>query len=442
MHTERYPQYRLSIETYKSQTLRSDWHRRGCPPLWPLLTLRPYDSRHSKQIQIWSPTGRTIDNISKSALIINTPSMQKYLTNTVTAELCVADRVTKSIIGTAAKLCGDFDAIVTLLGWGTPPNETDLIGHRLTKLSNDYTLYETIARALGLNNIADDTAPILSSYPSVDIVIPARGVEATINAVVEHIIEAVNHIGLTRWNCIVVDDANDTPLKIKCNTEHVKLIRSNKRVHCGGARNLGIRNGRNDIVTFCDGDTIIADNYFREHIFRQLVSPNIISVSMRESIKDTDSIPSRLPLNSDDTRASTTYFPGRLGLTPVTSPTKVSALSETSNFRTFGYGKKLGPADLPFMVKGNNICTSRSVAEIGFPSSFVGYGPEDGVFAAKAIARGAMIVPVLSTGVFHVDHPPRSGEYKEKELEANLIRQKKSLNQRTWEDWKYVAPFD
>ena len=77
-------------------------------------------------------------------------------------------------------------------------------------------------------------------------------------------------------------------------------------------------------------------------------------------------------------------------------------------------------------------------ARIKFPHSFVGYGPEDGTFAAKAIARGAMVVPVLSTGVFHVNHAFRSGSEEErtKELRFNLIQQEQCLNTSVWNEWE------
>jgi hypothetical protein len=38
------------------------------------------------------------------------------------------------------------------------------------------------------------------------------------------------------------------------------------------------------------------------------------------------------------------------------------------------------------------------------------------------VSAGNFIIPVLSSGVLHVDHPPRSGslEAKERELKSNI----------------------
>jgi hypothetical protein len=82
------------------------------------------------------------------------------------------------------------------------------------------------------------------------------------------------------------------------------------------------------------------------------------------------------------------------------------------------------------MVKGNNLSVDlREARSIQFPPDFVGWGPEDVCFAAKGIARGSFVVPVLSTGVFHRDHSPRSGslEIREAELRFNLERYARHL---------------
>ena len=46
---------------------------------------------------------------------------------------------------------------------------------------------------------------------------------------------------------------------------------------------------------------------------------------------------------------------------------------------------------------------------------------EDVYFGLKTISNGNYIIPILSCGVYHIDHPPRSGssEKKKKEYKAN-----------------------
>ena len=72
-----------------------------------------------------------------------------------------------------------------------------------------------------------------------------------------------------------------------------------------------------------------------------------------------------------------------------------------------------------------------------FPPDFIGYGPEDVTFAAKIIARGCKVIPILSSGVFHREHPVRSDSTgkKDEELRRNIVRQMRCLQEKTWEDW-------
>lgn len=95
------------------------------------------------------------------------------------------------------------------------------------------------------------------------------------------------------------------------------------------------------------------------------------------------------------------------------------------------------------MVKGNNLALPAATARsIGFPPDFTGWGPEDVCFAAKAIARGLYVVPVLSTGVFHREHPPRSGSAarRDAELAANLNRYAHHLGGRAALPWQAPNP--
>jgi hypothetical protein len=67
----------------------------------------------------------------------------------------------------------------------------------------------------------------------------------------------------------------------------------------------------------------------------------------------------------------------------------------------------------------------------GFSSKFKGWGFEDTYFGACAIANGNFVIPVLNTGVYHINHPPRSGSEKKKqeELVSNLNIYKNLINQ-------------
>jgi hypothetical protein len=327
-------------------------------------------------------------------------------------------------------------AALSALGWGNGlVGEHETTSERLRHVSNDYWLVARLAAFVGLESLA--TTPATNPTGGVSFVVPARGVESTIDEVTQAIAWSAEVAGVD-WECIIADDASDPVLALPAgHGDRVRVVRSNERIYCGGARNLGMTYARYDTLIFCDGDTLVSPFYVREHLFRHLLVPNLICVSMREQLPAGVPVPDREPDSSADTRVSARYSPGRLGLIPVKKEMEVRAIEGTSEFRDFGLARTLGPVDLAFMVKGNNLSVSRGFADIRFPPDFVGYGPEDGAFAAKAIARGAFVVPVLSASVFHREHPPRSGSFAERDMELvpNLSRQRAHLADPVWQEW-------
>lgn len=43
---------------------------------------------------------------------------------------------------------------------------------------------------------------------------------------------------------------------------------------------------------------------------------------------------------------------------------------------------------------------------------------EDAYFSSKLISEGCYVIPVLSSCVYHINHPPRSGSIEQKKKEA------------------------
>src|SRR5262249_40599708 len=156
------------------------------------------------------------------------------------------------------------------------------------------------------------------------------------------------------WEVLIIDDANESRLYLSESVpKNVRLIRSDVRLHCGGARNLGLANARFGLAAFCDGDTIMQDNYLVQHCARHLIASNVVTVSLRDYVAP-GHMPRERPDVTRDSRFHAVYEPGRKGLVPVEKRVEVRPLAETRGFRDFGYGRLLGPADLPFMVKGSN----------------------------------------------------------------------------------------
>ena len=71
------------------------------------------------------------------------------------------------------------------------------------------------------------------------------------------------------------------------------------------------------------------------------------------------------------------------------------------------------------MVTGHNFSVKKDLVLQSSPFShlFKGWGMEDVYFGLRMISNGNFIIPVLSSGVFHIDHPPRSGSPEQKKQE-------------------------
>lgn len=333
---------------------------------------------------------------------------------------------------------GDIIETVLKLGWIPAKSTAKTIRESLAERSNDYSIFNEASMLFGQCDIATGNAPLLHSYPSVSVVLLGYGIDPqTLASSADSFIRSAKSIELMDYEIIVINPQDKGEcLKAKKN---VSFICCSRHICTGDARNMGLAVAQGDIVVFCDGDTAVHESYFRETLYRHMIAANLITVCMRENVISIVDLPKRLPSVTQDTRYSAVYTPERIGSVRVEQTMEVRALEETNNFKNFGFGKLLGPANLPFMVKGNNICISRKNANIGFPPNFVGYGPEDVTFAAKAIARGCFVVPVLSTGVFHQQHAVRAGNIQRHndELTNNIRRQIRQENTLTWGEWDY-----
>ncbi|KIF76099.1 hypothetical protein QR77_23865 [Streptomyces sp. 150FB] len=311
----------------------------------------------------------------------------------------------------------------------------------LAARSNDYRPLDYAAQALGLRPMDTFRARSLPCREGISVILPARGVHEVLPDVLSSLAEAASRLTPdTPWEAIVVDDADDPPLRLPTGLPpQIRLVRSATQLYSGGARNLGMTHSRYELLVFCDADTHLSPNYLQQHVARHLIAPNLITVSLREHVPADLPLPDRAPDVGQDSRSIAQYARGRVGLAPVTAPVTVRPLAQTRGFRNFGHGRHLGPVDLPFMVKGNNLALSAAAARpLGFPPEFAGWGPEDMCFAAKLIARGSYVIPVLSTGVFHRAHPPRSGspERRDAELATNLAHYARRLDEPAAHPWR------
>ena len=100
-------------------------------------------------------------------------------------------------------------------------------------------------------------------------------------------------------------------------------------------------------------------------------------------------------------------------------------MGDTDLFKNFGHGRIINGYDLPSMVTGHNLSISKNLflQSGGFARNFKGWGLEDTYFGAQIISNGGFIIPLINTGVYHINHLPRSGseQQKLKEFQSNLI---------------------
>jgi hypothetical protein len=297
------------------------------------------------------------------------------------------------------RLSGPVGELAALIGWPHATALGETVQEAVDQHCNDYRLI-------------DQARPFAAPPDGVSVIVPARNSQDSIDPVLAAIRTAA--AGLP-WECVIVDDASLVPLTVREPDPHVRIVRAPQQQFCAGARNLGLEHARYNTVLFCDSDTVLPENFFAEHLPLHQVTPNLITVSMRDA---------------DDPRVRTTFTPDWQGLATVPEPVHVRTLDETDNWRTFGSGRRLGPVGLQYAVWGHNICISAELArKVRFRTDYVGWGLEDNMFAAHCIARGCFVRPVLATPVHHLPHPPRSGSaaQQERELLANLERYRRDL---------------
>ncbi|MFE0766660.1 glycosyltransferase [Streptomyces smyrnaeus] len=266
-----------------------------------------------------------------------------------------------------------------VLGWLGRPVAREAAGlvsvrERLQARSNDYWLLEAAMAALELPEAGRDL-PVL---PGISVVVSARGAQSVLAGTVGSVVGAAERLpGRTPWDCVVVDDLSETPLRLPAGLPpQARLVRAAERVYRGGARNLGQQLSRQPVTVFIDDDLQMAPNYLLQHAVRHLLWPNLITVSGREEyLEPAAATPQRLPYGKQ--------VPAGVG-----------------QFRDFGTEGRVDPREAYELVGRGDIVASRPLAEVGFPPDYVAYGPEDGTFAAKALSLGAFVVPVAETGLF------------------------------------------
>ncbi len=297
---------------------------------------------------------------------------------------------------------------------------------RLETVSNDYSPLEKTYQALTGSDLIDyPYTSLRASVPeitlSVSIVVPSFNSQSTIEQCLTAIEQSSFHRKHpNKLEVVVVDDGSqDGTWKLleQMNLHmHVKRIR---QTHCGPslARNTGIKYAEGEIIIFCDSDIILSFFCIEEMLKRHQVFPNILSMGFREDVEMTDP---RVQLSAIKTAlpAMFTSFVHDVRLCyPAGVPYKgwpENIFLATNHLKHFGNGRGLfmstgGFQTLPMQVWGCIMSMSREniLAIGGFSEQFKGWGWEDNLVAAEALARELYVLPIYAATGLHIDHTDR-----------------------------------
>lgn len=215
----------------------------------------------------------------------------------------------------------------------------------------------------------------------------------------------------------------------------LKAVRLETNSGVSHAREIGLHHSTGDIVVFLDSDVMISRDYLFEHYLRNLFLSDSIFVSFKLNVPSDfqntfgeTELSLDCPDYSKDLRMEKVVSPSSIGIYEVRSKKQVNILEETNYFKDFHGSRVFGVYDLASMITGHNFSSRRELflKSRPFSRTFKGWGMEDVYLGLKVISEGAFIIPVLSSGVYHIEHPVRSGSSENKESEyrrnSELIR--------------------
>lgn len=222
---------------------------------------------------------------------------------------------------------------------------------------------------------------------------------------------------------IIVDDGSSDPAINHAPVEEfsfgskLSVITLSRNSGAARARQLGMKHSSGDILIFMDSDILLSKTYLADHILRNQIVSNGVFVSFKEDVDEADerisqeAIRHGLPdSNFEESR---------------TNKNGVNLLEETDYFKNFHGSSSMANRKLTSLVIGHNFSLRRELIEKASPfsSKFRGWGYEDEYHGIQLLLAGAYFIPVLSSSVYHINHPPRSGseEKKRKEEARNKL---------------------
>ncbi|MCB9203537.1 MAG: glycosyltransferase family 2 protein [Flavobacteriales bacterium] len=241
---------------------------------------------------------------------------------------------------------------------------------------------------------------------------------------------------------IVVDDASPEALYHSVrNYEEaldVKYLRLPKNVGAGKAREIGAGISTKDILCFVDSDIVLIDSFLENHEFvHQYVKPPVILISFRENVYQSQlsTTANRVPNSSNGDHRIYMRFKDDWVIKEEDKALvgqEFRLLEQSDFFKSFGHFRKIGEWTLPQMVLTCAMSFNRNwgARHVRVPQQLVNCTFDDTCIAAKMIADGAQVIPLLNSDVYHYLEPShtRTDEMKKQDFLRNEVVYKQVLD--------------
>lgn len=259
----------------------------------------------------------------------------------------------------------------------------------LNSKSNDYSsLEEQFRQATGEDLLALYNWRYFHPKKGISIVIPTYNSNDTLYKTLLSIKKQIDQSLEDKVEVVVTDDASSEPAFEVCQnfvgSLDINYIRQSRNLGAGPTRRNGVKVARHENILFLDSDVVLSQGLIRNHLIAQNILPDqMLLVSFQETAESTDARfsegytlkTSEIDTQNRDFRRKTTV---RADWAPPEELVgqQFHLLDETTDFKEFGEGRKVGLWTLPMMAL--TLCMSaprRSLIETGgAPEGLRGWG--------------------------------------------------------------------
>lgn len=306
---------------------------------------------------------------------------------------------------------------------------------RISSISNDYSYLEYYYNYLTDNDLLSTASCNIKKYSikNMSIIIPVY------NQNVMYSLLSIQGQNLSKEDkqklqVIIIDDGSKNNVikdikKIRDKLDfELQIVSFEQNMGLSNARNVGYAISKYEQILFMDSDIVLSKNYIYDMNIRLQMIPNAIFICMRKNIEPDSNILEIEKLMTgvdactdfDDSRVITKGKEYHIGCDKSYIGEEFTILDDTDYFKELSFGSQIGIYNISTVVSGHNMALNKSLinSQVPFSTEFKGWGMEDAYFSAKLVSNGCYVIPVLSSCVYHINHPPRSGSLEQKNKEA------------------------